>query len=69
MGFDNISESIIVTPELTIIHVEKERMARLAVDTFIDVIGSVSEFKTKIKIDTPLVESSSCNSPQLQPES
>jgi DNA-binding LacI/PurR family transcriptional regulator len=63
MGFDNIGESVIVSPELTTIHVEKERMARLAVDTLIDSIGSSSPFKTKIKVDTHIVERSSCYPP------
>ncbi|WP_305953036.1 substrate-binding domain-containing protein [Paenibacillus kribbensis] len=31
IGFDNINESLIITPELTTIRVEKERMAELAV--------------------------------------
>jgi DNA-binding LacI/PurR family transcriptional regulator len=59
IGFDNINESQIVTPELTTVHVEKERMAQLAVELLIDSIGSNST-KTKCKVDTVLVPRMSC---------
>lgn len=56
VGFDNISESVIVTPELTTIHVEKERMAKLAVDLLIDSLDRDTTAATKTKVDTTLVE-------------
>lgn len=59
IGFDNINESRIVTPELTTVHVEKERMAQLAVELLIDSIGS-NPPKTKCKVDTVLVPRLSC---------
>lgn len=42
VGFDNISEARIVSPELSTVHVEKERMAQLAVDLMIQSIESPS---------------------------
>jgi len=66
VGFDNIKESIIVTPELTTIHVEKERMASLAVDLLIQSIADESLAKTKILVDTRFVERKSSGSPGLQ---
>lgn len=59
LGFDNINESQIVSPELTTVHVEKERMAQLAVELLIDSIGS-NPPKTKCKVDTVLVPRLSC---------
>ncbi|GGG08291.1 LacI family DNA-binding transcriptional regulator [Paenibacillus abyssi] len=63
IGFDNISESVIVSPELTTIHVEKERMARLAVDLLIQSIESDEDVKTKITVDTQFIERLSSRSP------
>ncbi|ULL17188.1 LacI family transcriptional regulator [Paenibacillus sp. H1-7] len=56
VGFDNISEAVIVHPELTTVHVEKARLAYHAVDLVIDSIESVQQVKTKMSIDTRLVE-------------
>lgn len=55
VGFDNISEAIIVSPELTTVHVDKERLARLAVDLAIESIHSEHRVKSKIKVDTEFV--------------
>jgi LacI family transcriptional regulator len=55
VGFDNISEAIIVSPELTTVHVDKERLARLAVDLVIESINSEMRVKSKIRVDTELV--------------
>lgn len=63
IGFDNISEAVIVTPELTTIHVEKERMAHLAVDLLIESFSLEHHVKTKIKVDTRFVERNSCSVP------
>jgi DNA-binding LacI/PurR family transcriptional regulator len=62
-GFDNISESMIVSPELTTVHVEKERMAYLAVDLLIESIEQEQRVKTKIKVDTHFVERLSTREP------
>ncbi|MFC0213625.1 LacI family DNA-binding transcriptional regulator [Paenibacillus chartarius] len=55
VGFDNITEAMVVSPELTTIHVEKERMAHLAVDMLIESLERGQQVKTKIKVDTRLV--------------
>lgn len=63
VGFDNISEAVIVSPELTTVHVEKERMAHLAVDLIIQSIETDELVKTKITVDTQFIERlSSCAS-------
>lgn len=63
IGFDNINESVIVTPELTTIHVEKEKMARLAVDLLTDPAEHGSDARMKIRVDTRFVERLSTASP------
>lgn len=55
VGFDNISEARIVTPELTTIHVEKEQLALQAVDTLVRDIESNNHVRFKIVVDTQLV--------------
>ncbi|WP_339157425.1 LacI family DNA-binding transcriptional regulator [Paenibacillus sp. FSL W8-0186] len=55
VGFDNISEARIVSPELSTVHVEKERMAQLAVDLMIQSIESPQPVKTKVKVDTQFI--------------
>lgn len=47
VGFDNISESRIISPELTTVHVEKKRMAQLAVDLLIESIEQGVEATSK----------------------
>ncbi|POR27875.1 LacI family DNA-binding transcriptional regulator [Paenibacillus polymyxa] len=63
IGFDNITESVIVTPELTTIHVEKERMAVLAVDLLTNTIEQGTQVTAKITVDTKFVERNSCAAP------
>ncbi|WP_025680513.1 LacI family DNA-binding transcriptional regulator [Paenibacillus massiliensis] len=63
IGFDNINESLIVSPELTTIHVEKERMAALAVDLFSEFIEHGRRVTAKITVDTHFVERKSCAAP------
>ncbi|MBT2287624.1 LacI family DNA-binding transcriptional regulator [Paenibacillus albidus] len=60
IGFDNITESLIVTPELTTVHVDKEKMAILAVDLLTDTLEQGSQGTTKIIVDTIFVERNSC---------
>jgi len=55
VGFDNITESRIVTPELTTVHVEKERTAQLAVDLLIQTIELDPQVKTKLTVDTQFI--------------
>ncbi|MFD2117918.1 LacI family DNA-binding transcriptional regulator [Paenibacillus yanchengensis] len=56
VGFDNIAEASIVTPELTTVHVEKKQMAYQAVDLILQEIDNTDQAKTKIKIDTSFIE-------------
>lgn len=60
IGFDNIKESIIISPELTTVHVDKERMAILAVDMLHESIVQGVDIKTKIKVDTTFIKRNSC---------
>ena len=55
VGFDNITEAMIVSPELTTVHVEKERMAQLAVDVLIESLERETSITIKTKVDTRLV--------------
>lgn len=65
IGFDNISESVIVTPELSTIHVEKEKLAYLAVDLLADTLAENTTVATKIIVDTHLVTRLSTAPPLL----
>lgn len=56
VGFDNISESLVITPELTTIHVEKEQMAAFAVERLIQIIEDKNVVTMKALIDTKLIE-------------
>jgi len=56
VGFDDISEARIVTPELTTVQVAKERMAHLAVDLVIQSATSGETAASKVMIDTTLVQ-------------
>ena len=67
VGFDNISEALIVSPELTTVHVEKERMAHLAVDILMDAIDSGAAVASKIMVDTHLIERLSSRAPAATP--
>nr|WP_165452615.1 LacI family DNA-binding transcriptional regulator [Paenibacillus thalictri] len=55
IGFDNIQESMIITPELTTVHVEKATIAELAVSQLLSMIDGTGVIKTKSFIDTQLV--------------
>lgn len=60
IGFDNISESVIITPELTTIHVEKEMMAIQAVEQIIRIINKEDCIRLKTIVDTKLTIRKSC---------
>lgn len=60
IGFDNIQESTIITPELTTVHVEKAKIAELAVLKLLDMIEHGDTVKMKSFIDTQLVLRHSC---------
>src|SRR3954471_23291114 len=60
IGFDNIFESQVITPELTTIHVKKDRIALLAVEKLIKQIENNDTDKIKLFVDTELIERKSC---------
>jgi DNA-binding LacI/PurR family transcriptional regulator len=60
IGFDNIFESQVITPELTTIHVKKDRISLIAVEKLIKQIENNDEDKIKMFVDTELIERNSC---------
>ncbi|UUZ94729.1 LacI family DNA-binding transcriptional regulator [Paenibacillus sp. P25] len=60
IGFDNIQESTVISPELTTIHVEKGKIAELAVSKLLSMIEHGDTIKTKSLIDTQLIVRNSC---------
>ena len=56
VGFDNITEALIVSPELTTVHVEKETMAQLALDKLIQMINNPQDIAVKMIVDTKLIQ-------------
>jgi DNA-binding LacI/PurR family transcriptional regulator len=65
IGFDNISEARIITPELTTIHVDKDKIAQVAVDLIISQLEHQNDMKVKISIDTKFIERLSCSAPAV----
>lgn len=65
VGFDNISESAVITPELTTIHVDKEEIASLAVNKIIELQNTVKA-ATKTFVDTRFVERKSAKTVQAK---
>lgn len=63
IGFDNITESLVISPELTTIHVEKEKLAHVAVDLLIERIEQGIDITSKTTIDTKFIERLSCRAP------
>jgi DNA-binding LacI/PurR family transcriptional regulator len=60
IGFDNIFESRVITPELTTVHVKKDKIALLAVEKLIRIIESNDTDKIKLLVDTELIVRNSC---------
>jgi LacI family transcriptional regulator len=60
IGFDNIQESMVIMPELTTVHVEKERIAEVAVKTLIGIIENNDPISMKTLIDTRIISRNSC---------
>ncbi len=56
IGFDNIQESVIISPELTTIHVDKEKIASQAVNQVIRLIENKGRNGIKTIVDTKIVE-------------
>jgi len=65
IGFDNIFESQVITPELTTINVKKDKIALLAVEKLIREIDNNENDKIKLLVDTDLIERNSCKSVSL----
>lgn len=63
VGFDNIAESVIVTPELATVHVEKEKMAQLAVELLAQSIREEVPYTMKAVVDTRFIARGSCMPP------
>jgi len=59
IGFDDIFESQVITPELTTIRVKKDRIALLAVEILIRQIENNDFDKFKLFVDTELIERNS----------
>jgi DNA-binding LacI/PurR family transcriptional regulator len=66
IGFDNIQEATIISPELTTVHVEKGTIAELAVSKLLDIAGQDNTVKMKSIIDTKLVIRNSCSALEKQ---
>ncbi|WP_166241107.1 LacI family DNA-binding transcriptional regulator [Paenibacillus turpanensis] len=66
IGFDNIQESRIVTPELTTVHVEKLKIAELAIAKLIAGADGREQVRSKMWIDTHLVIRDSCREIQVK---
>lgn len=60
IGFDNIFESQVITPELTTIHVKTDKIALFAVEKLIRQIDNGEDDKVKILVDTELIKRNSC---------
>ncbi|WP_462411441.1 LacI family DNA-binding transcriptional regulator [Neobacillus sp. Marseille-QA0830] len=62
VGFDDILEAQVITPELTTIQVKKDRIASLAVRTLINQIEENDYDQIKLMVDTELIirDSSMC---------
>ncbi|WP_020616842.1 substrate-binding domain-containing protein [Paenibacillus daejeonensis] len=63
VGFDNIHESVVISPELTTIHVEKEAMAELAVARLMEPPLQLTGITSKTVVDTRLVVRKSVRPP------
>jgi DNA-binding LacI/PurR family transcriptional regulator len=60
IGFDNILESRVITPELTTVHVKKDKIALFAVEKLIRIIENNDTDKIKLLVDTELIVRNSC---------
>ncbi|WP_057914922.1 LacI family DNA-binding transcriptional regulator [Peribacillus muralis] len=60
IGFDDIPECNVMNPELTTIHVQKRKMASLAVDRIIELMEISPHEKIKFVVDTELISRNSC---------
>ncbi|AIQ31543.1 LacI family transcriptional regulator [Paenibacillus sp. FSL P4-0081] len=60
MGFDNILEAKVISPELTTIHVKKDLMAITALDMLLNKINTQENQYVQLLVNTEVVERKSC---------
>ncbi|MFK4302680.1 LacI family purine nucleotide synthesis repressor [Paenibacillus sp. RC254] len=60
MGFDNINEAKVISPELTTIHVKKEVLARTAVNLLMERLNNDQKHHTQVLVNTEVIERKSC---------
>lgn len=56
IGFDNIQESVIISPELTTVHVDKETIATKAVEQLTRIMENDETLGIKTIVDTKIIE-------------
>jgi DNA-binding LacI/PurR family transcriptional regulator len=61
IGYDDLREATVVTPELTTIRVEKKNIAEASVRLIQQIIANNQPETSKILVDTTVVERQSCN--------
>lgn len=65
LGFDNISESKVVSPELTTMQVKKRNIAKQTLELLSSQIENTSLYETRhIQVNTGLIERESCAPPR-----
>lgn len=62
IGFDNIPQCKIISPELTTIQVEKDKMGKMAINRLIEVIQNKDTMGVEMMINTSLIVRGSCRS-------
>ncbi|WP_025675305.1 LacI family DNA-binding transcriptional regulator [Paenibacillus polymyxa] len=65
MGFDNIHEAKVISPELTTIHVKKDILARTAVNLLMERLNHNQEHHTQVLVNTEVIERRSCIDAEL----
>ncbi|MEK5375002.1 LacI family transcriptional regulator [Paenibacillus peoriae] len=60
MGFDNIHEAKVISPELTTIHVKKDILARTAVNLLMERHNNNQRHHTQVLVNTEVIERRSC---------
>ncbi len=60
MGFDNIFEAKVISPELTTVHVKKDMLAKSAVKLLMEKIDHTDANAVQLVVNTEIVERRSC---------
>jgi len=69
MGFDNIYEANIISPELTTIQVRKDILAKSAVEKIVTYLANANIGATQSLVNTEIIQRNSCIPYKLQQES